>query len=100
MNKQELIDAVAGRTGDTKAATGDAIDAVLAAIMRTLITGDAVQLIGFGSFSTGSAPHAPDAIRRRAPKCRLPRHGRSSSRPARRSRMPSTRHDEGGNRAR
>lgn len=53
MNKQELIDAVAGRTGDTKAATGDAIDAVLAAIMRTLITGDAVQLIGFGSFSTG-----------------------------------------------
>ncbi|MFM0032585.1 HU family DNA-binding protein [Paraburkholderia madseniana] len=48
-----LIDAVAGRTGDTKAATGDAIDAVLAAIIRTLIAGDAVQLIGFGSFSTG-----------------------------------------------
>ncbi|WNC95237.1 HU family DNA-binding protein (plasmid) [Paraburkholderia sp. FT54] len=46
MNKQELIDAVAGRTGD-------AIDAVLAAIMRALIAGDSVQLIGFGSFSTG-----------------------------------------------
>jgi DNA-binding protein HU-beta len=53
MNKQELIDAVAGRTGDTKAATGEVIDAVLAAIMRTLTAGDSVQLIGFGSFSTG-----------------------------------------------
>lgn len=53
MNKQELIDAVAGRTGDSKAATGEVIDAVLAAIMRTLSAGDAVQLIGFGSFSTG-----------------------------------------------
>lgn len=53
MNKQELIDAVAGRTGDTKVATGEALDAVLAAITRALSAGDAVQLIGFGSFSTG-----------------------------------------------
>ena len=48
-----LIDAVAGRTGDTKAATGEAIDAVLGAIMRALTAGNAVQLVGFGSFSTG-----------------------------------------------
>lgn len=53
MNKQELIDAVASRTGDTKVATGEALDAVLAAITRALSAGDAVQLIGFGSFSTG-----------------------------------------------
>jgi DNA-binding protein HU-beta len=53
MNKQELIDAVAGRTGDTKAATGGTIDAVLGAIMRALTSGDVVQLVGFGSFSTG-----------------------------------------------
>jgi DNA-binding protein HU-beta len=53
MNKHELIDAVAGRTGDTKAATGETIDAVLGAIMRALTSGDVVQLVGFGSFSTG-----------------------------------------------
>ncbi|CAE6959539.1 HU family DNA-binding protein [Paraburkholderia domus] len=53
MNKQELIDAVATTTGDTKAATGEAINAVLGAIIGALIAGDAVQLVGFGSFSTG-----------------------------------------------
>ena len=53
MNKQELIDAVASRTGDSKVATGEVIHAVLDAITRALTAGDAVQLIGFGSFSTG-----------------------------------------------
>ncbi len=53
MNKQELIDAVAGRTGDSKAATGEVIDAVLAVIRCTLTAGDVVQLVGFGSFSLG-----------------------------------------------
>ncbi|MGF6759518.1 HU family DNA-binding protein [Paraburkholderia sp. GAS42] len=32
---------------------GEAIDAVLGAIMRALTAGNAVQLVGFGSFSTG-----------------------------------------------
>lgn len=53
MNKQELIDAVAATTGDSKAATGEAINAVLRAIIGALTAGDAVQLVGFGSFSTG-----------------------------------------------
>lgn len=53
MNKQELIDAVADRTGDSKAATGEVIDAVLAAIKHALNAGGTVQLVGFGSFSTG-----------------------------------------------
>lgn len=53
MNKQQLTDAVADRTGDNKAATGEVIDAVLAAIKHALSAGDAVQLVGFGSFSTG-----------------------------------------------
>ncbi|NRO99185.1 DNA-binding protein [Paraburkholderia sp. NMBU_R16] len=53
MNKQGLIDAVADRTGRSKAATGDAIDAVLEAIMRALSAGDALHLVGFGSFSRG-----------------------------------------------
>ncbi|CAE6851162.1 DNA-binding protein HU-beta [Paraburkholderia aspalathi] len=53
MNKQELIDAVATTTGDSKAATGEAINAVLGTIIGALTAGDAVQLVGFGSFSTG-----------------------------------------------
>ena len=53
MNKQELIDAVAASTGDTKAATGATIDAILEAVTRAVTSGDPVQLVGFGSFSTG-----------------------------------------------
>jgi DNA-binding protein HU-beta len=52
MNKQELVDAVAATTGASKVATGETIDAVIAAITSAVTTGDTVQLIGFGSFST------------------------------------------------
>jgi DNA-binding protein HU-beta len=54
MNKQELIDAVAGSTGESKAATGETIDAILDAVTRAVTDGAAVQLIGFGSFSMGA----------------------------------------------
>ena len=62
MNKQELIDAVAGRTGDRKAATGEVIDAVLAVIRRALTAGDVVQRVGFGSFSTGQRAARTEVI--------------------------------------
>ncbi|MDF2434801.1 MAG: DNA-binding protein HU-beta [Mucilaginibacter sp.] len=54
MNKQELIDAVAAKTGASKASTNDAIDEVFKAITRAVVAGDTVQLIGFGSFGTGA----------------------------------------------
>jgi DNA-binding protein HU-beta len=54
MNKQELIDAVAASTGDSKTSTGAAIDAILGAVTQAVTRGETVQLIGFGSFSTGS----------------------------------------------
>jgi DNA-binding protein HU-beta len=54
MTKQELIDAIAAKTGSTKSATGDVLDALIAAITAEVTTGGIVQLIGFGSFSTGS----------------------------------------------
>ncbi|WP_279630206.1 HU family DNA-binding protein [Paraburkholderia hospita] len=54
MNKQELVDAIAAKTGDSKAATGETIDALIAAITGELTKGETVQLIGFGSFSTGA----------------------------------------------
>ncbi|RKT14311.1 nucleoid protein Hbs [Paraburkholderia sp. RAU2J] len=53
MNKQDLVDAVASRTGDSKSASGVAIDAVLVAVTRAVTAGDTVQLVGFSSFSTG-----------------------------------------------
>lgn len=54
MTKQELIDAIAAKTGGTKSATGDVLDALIAAITTEVTKGGTVQLIGFGSFSTGS----------------------------------------------
>ncbi|EEA04389.1 HU family DNA-binding protein [Paraburkholderia sp. MMS20-SJTN17] len=54
MNKQELIDAVAATTGESKAATGQTIDAIVEAVTKAVVSGDTVQLVGFGSFSTGA----------------------------------------------
>jgi DNA-binding protein HU-beta len=53
-NKQGLVDAVGAITGESKTATGETIDAVIAAIIGAVTKGDTVQLIGFGSFSTGA----------------------------------------------
>ena len=54
MNKQELVDAVAAATGQSKAAAANAIDAFIGAVTKAVTKGDAVQLVGFGSFSTGA----------------------------------------------
>ncbi|SAL33401.1 histone family protein DNA-binding protein [Caballeronia cordobensis] len=60
MNKQELIDAVASASGTSKTAAEEAINAVFETISNTVAAGDAVQLIGFGSFGTGErAARAP-----------------------------------------
>ncbi|MFM0334363.1 HU family DNA-binding protein [Paraburkholderia strydomiana] len=53
MNKQDLIDAVAAQTGSSKAAAADTLDALIGAITTAVTQGKTVQLIGFGSFSTG-----------------------------------------------
>lgn len=50
MNKQELIDAVAGETGLTKAAAEKSINSVFESIKKSLKKGKEVQLIGFGTF--------------------------------------------------
>jgi DNA-binding protein HU-beta len=54
MNKQELIDAVASEVGITKVAANDVVDAFFDSVTNALVKGDTVQLIGFGSFSTGA----------------------------------------------
>ncbi|MEM5372852.1 HU family DNA-binding protein [Paraburkholderia azotifigens] len=54
MNKQELIDAVSASTGASKSSTGETIDAILEAVTTAVQRGESVQLVGFGSFSTGA----------------------------------------------
>ena len=50
MNKAELVAAVAAKTGDTKKAAEASVDAIVAVIRETLVKGDKIQLVGFGSF--------------------------------------------------
>ena len=50
MNKQELIDAVAGASGLSKAAAGRAVNALTASVTKSLKKGESVTLIGFGTF--------------------------------------------------
>ena len=54
MNKTQLVDAVAEGAGLSKADTEKAIDATLETITRTLKEGDAVALVGFGTFKVGT----------------------------------------------
>lgn len=53
MNKQELIDAVADRSGVSKAVAKDVLDSVLFEVQDALSNGQEVRLIGFGTFKTG-----------------------------------------------
>jgi DNA-binding protein HU-beta len=53
MNKQELVDAVASAVGISKSAAGDAVDAFVAVVTQAVVEGEGVQLVSFGTFSTG-----------------------------------------------
>lgn len=54
MNKSEMIDALAEKTGTSKVKAGEHIDATIEIIKAALAKGDKVQLIGFGTFEVGS----------------------------------------------
>ena len=75
MNKTELIDAVAETADLTKAESARAVDAVVAAVTKALKSGDAVTLVGFGTFQvrdraarTGRNPKTGDTIKIAASK--------------------------------
>ena len=51
MNKGELIEAVAAAANLSKSDAGDAVEATLDCITRTLQKGDSVTLVGFGTFT-------------------------------------------------
>jgi DNA-binding protein HU-beta len=51
VNKQELIENIAGSADITKAAAGRALDSMIDSITGSLKNGDSVVLVGFGTFS-------------------------------------------------
>ena len=56
MNKAEMADKLAARTGLGNVAARDAVDSVFAIIGETLAGGEEVRIAGFGAFGTGSRP--------------------------------------------
>ncbi|KAA0970675.1 HU family DNA-binding protein [Aureimonas fodinaquatilis] len=51
MNKNELVSAVAEKSGLSKQHATDAVDAVFTTIEGALAKGDDLRLVGFGTFS-------------------------------------------------
>ena len=77
MTKSELVDAIAEESGLTKADSERALKACIGSIEGALKKGDAVSLIGFGTFSvvqraarTGRNPREPEGTQRNLTKLR------------------------------
>jgi len=75
MNKQELVAAMAGKSGLTKADSEKALNAFTAAVADALGKGDSVQLVGFGTFAvsqrsarTGKNPRTGEKLKIAAKK--------------------------------
>ncbi|WP_166210552.1 HU family DNA-binding protein [Cognatiluteimonas telluris] len=69
MNKAEFVDAVADAAELSKMEAARAVDAMVGAITKALKKGDAVTLVGFGTFQvrdrgarTGRNPRTGDTI--------------------------------------
>ena len=52
MNKSDLVNAIAEKTGATKKAAEESLNALLDVVREAMVKGDKVQLVGFGSFET------------------------------------------------
>jgi len=75
MNKNDVIAAVADKTGMSKAQAGQAVDSTFDVITDALKAGDEVKIIGFGNFSVahraasmGRNPRTGEAIQIAASK--------------------------------
>ena len=84
MNKAELIQRVAERTGLTKKDTEKAVNAIVETIEEALASGEKVSLVGFGTFEvrsrrarTGRNPQTGESIRIPASKVPAFRPGKA-----------------------
>ncbi len=50
MNKSDLVAAIAAKTGETKKSAEASVNAFVDVVTNSLVKGDKVQLVGFGSF--------------------------------------------------
>lgn len=73
MNKTDLVNAIAEKTGMTKVASKEAMNACLEAIQDELKKGEKVTLVGFGTFSV---------VDRKARTAKNPRTGKNVKVPA------------------
>jgi len=69
MNKSELIESIATKSGVTRAVAATMLDATLGTITEALVAGDAVAILGFGNFKvsaraarTGKNPATGEAL--------------------------------------
>ena len=56
MVKREFIDVVAEKTGMSKKAAGESVNAVLETLTETLAKGETIQFPGFGTFYVADVP--------------------------------------------
>ncbi|MDR2870728.1 MAG: HU family DNA-binding protein [Deferribacteraceae bacterium] len=76
MNKQELVDKVAKKSGLLKKDVQAVIDLTVETVMDAVKKGDKVTLVGFGTFTS---------IKRKARKGRNPQTGKEITIPAKKS---------------
>lgn len=50
MNRQELVDAVSEKTGQSKTAVNEMLNALIGTVQDTVAAGEKVSLVGFGTF--------------------------------------------------
>lgn len=77
MNKSELVNAIAEKTGVTKKTAEDSLNAILDVVKEVLVKGDKVQLVGFGSFEVKTRAarkgHNPQTgAEMKIPACKAP----------------------------
>jgi DNA-binding protein HU-beta len=75
VNKRDLVEKIAADAQLTKVQAGRALDSFLDAVQKSLMRGDRVTLVGFGSFMVAN---------RKAKRIRDPRHGTTMQIEARR----------------
>lgn len=77
MNKAELVEAMAAKTGHSKKSIEETLNAYTDVITETLVKGDKVSLVGFGNFEVrnraarkGHNPQTKEEIK--IPACKAP----------------------------
>ena len=82
MNRNELVDAVAGKAELSKAAANKAVDAVFESITDALKGGTEVRLVGFGTFSVAARAASEGRNPRTGEKIKIAASKQPSSSPA------------------